>query len=525
MLGPPFFKKLNRVTPLITRDEAIARVESQIYYSDRRASIYKHLKYVGSLPMAPIADEAKFELLDNQIARFILDDDRNFILSHAGDYVVTNDTNDHLLTSILKIDATPCYQYKHHANFPLSMSFVSNMYDYVFQHGGMDAYDLLVDTTMDASSGFIEQRRGLRTKGDCVSANLPFIEYELDDECSEEPIWKVSGKREFQTRVNYVDNKKQRTFIIQPFKALWNMKREFGKQNNAIKMVGWSFYGFNPYEGGVELLVKHLTSFSNKPKRFWMFDAVRWDRLLPIMSEIWSLRCKYKTMTPKICNIVKYMIESKILTPQGDLLWKDWGNNSGSGTTTGDNILGMSIVVAHVCVNLGIKPEMINHYFSFAIFGDDVVGADVLDLDDETVKLIITDTFSMYGLKLDPLVLTRDITDLEFLGFKICKTELGYIPRYPLGRLCCSFLKNDSVMDPWAEYSKMCSLMMMSAGNGEEVFEFFRRAVTTVVMSVDHPEFAKLRNTDLHNTIPKYSDVINWYLGVEGYSHVGGFYH
>lgn len=80
-------------------------------------------------------------------------------------------------------------------------------------------------------------------------------------------------------------------------------------------------------------------------------------------------------------------------------------------------------------------------------------------------------------------------------------------------------------MDPWAEYSKMCSLMMMAAGNGEEVFEFFRRAVTTVVMSVDHPEFVKLRNTDLHNTIPKYSDVINWYLGVEGYSHVGEFYY
>lgn len=475
--------------------------------------------------MAPVAEFAKYELVDNQIARYILEDDRNFIVSHAGDYVVTNDTNEHLQTSIMKIDASPCYKYKTHRLFGESLKFVSDMYDSVFQCGPMDPYTILADTTMEASSGFVEQRRGLRTKGDCVKANLPYIEYELDELCDERPIWKVSGKREFQTRVNYVDNVKQRTFIIQPFKALWNMKREFGGQNEAIKMTGWSFYGFNPYEGGVDKLVKHLNSFSDKAKRYWMFDAVRWDRLLPIMEEIWTLRCKYKKITPKIGNIVKYMIESCILTPQGDLLWKDWGNNSGSGTTTGDNILGMSIVVAHTCLNLGVPANLVKNYFSFAIFGDDVVGADTIELDDEAVKLIITDTFSMYGLKLDPLILTREITDLEFLGFKICKTDLGYIPQYPLERLCCSFLKNDAVMEPWAEYSKMCSLMIMSAGNGEEVFNFFRRAVITVVCSVDHPDFIKLRATDLNNVIPTYNDVINWYLGIEGFSFVSSFYH
>lgn len=473
------------------------------------------MKYLGTMPMAPLADECKYELIDCSIAQYILDDDRNFILKNAGDYVVTNDTRQHIRTSVLKIDAPVCYDFRKSYVYDNALEFIGDMYDSVFRVGPMDTYDILKDTNYDASPGLVEQRRGMRDKRACIM-NGVIHEYDRDVDAVEKPLWKVSGKREFQTRTNFVDNMKQRTFIIQPFKALWQTKREFGAQNEAIKMVGWSFYGHNPYEGGVEQLVKHLTSYSPLPKRFWEFDVVRWDRLLPHMEEIWQLRTKYKKSSTKISNLVKYMIESTLITPEGHVIWKNWGNNSGSSTTTGDNILGMSICLAHICLNLGVPPQGIHEHFSFAVFGDDVVGSDTLAVPDDLLRSIIEDTFSLYGLKLDPLVLTRDITELHFLGYKITKTPRGYIPQYPLERLSAAFLKNDSVMEPLAEYSKMCSLLVMSAGNGEEVFNFFRRALVTAVTSVQHPEFEKLRQTDLDNIIPQYDDVIDWYLGLEG---------
>lgn len=499
-------------------------MESQLFFSGDRAEKYKYLEYLGTYPLPPIAITARCELVPNRMAVHLNRSRYDFFSDNKSDYVVTNSTAQHLEVSVMKMDQPVVYEFRKDVeNYDAAMAYVARMYDNVFRQRSMEVHEMLDDITFDSSPGIVESRRGYRKKVDCVVAGLPAAEYEHPD-LNEIPIWKVSGKRELKLRTEYVGQWKQRTFIIQPFHFFWMTKKEYGLQNEAMKMTGWSFYGFNPYEGGVNKLV-HTLMPSSKFKRFWMLDGKGWDRIFAMMHEVWSMRMKYKEMTLKQRYIYHWMVNSVLMLPDGDKIFKSWGNNSGSSTTTGDNIIGMSLVLAHVFFFLGLTREQLDECIRAAIFGDDLAGADCVPVSNDTLEKAFRFVFTdLYGVTLDPFVITHNIEDIEFLGFKIKKIAGGYIPVYPLGRLACSMIMNDSPMEPSAEFGKMSSLMLMSAGHGETVFNFFRDSLVDVIASTDDPALSALRSQNLSASIPDYGSVIEWYLGYEA-SGVGGFIH
>jgi len=476
------------------------------------------VKYLGTVPTQPQPLAAKCEMQKSVVFEYTSAEFQEFCHQHAGDYVVSNSTADHLDRSIRKVDAPVCHKFRDDPHFVEALSFVQDMFDVCFRAPEMEPYRILDEVVMDSSAGVIFAQMGLPKKGDVIRANLHNSEFSSPD-FDKDVIWKVSGKVEPRLRSDYVGEKKQRTFIIEPFDHLWHTKREYGMQNVAMKNHGWSAYGFNPYEGGVNRLAHLLAEHD----RHIMLDGKGWDRILPHMREVYALRNLYKKPSPLLDWTYRNLICSILVCPNGDVIYKEWGNNSGSGNTTCDNILAMSICLSHVYLYLGYTPEEIRSNVFVAVFGDDVVASDSFGCSDEELEAAYHHVFTnLYGVVLDPFVITRSICDLTFLGFAFAKYHDWYIPCYPLSKLCASAKGNVKGMTVDGELGKLTSLMLMSAGHGKAVFDFFRNAVLDVISHSESDFCNQLRLLDLDKVVPTFYVVIGWYVGWEGI-HMGSF--
>lgn len=479
----------------------------------QREHEYKFVTYVGTVPVQPQPAHAKCELVANDLFARSSDDFKRFVESHAGDYVVSNSTAAHLHRSIMKVDAPVCHEFRKHLDLvKKALAFTSAMYDSALRARDMTDLELQDETVMDRSAGVIPAFMGLPKKGDCFRANL-HNQYFKQPDYSIPVLWKVAGKREPRTREDYVVLGKQRTFIIEPVDHLWSTKKVYGLQNKGLCMLGWSCYGLNPYSGGCNRLARRLT----KHKRFWILDGKGWDRLLSCMREVYLMRNKYKVDDPHLKWVYENLINSFLVLPNGDVIFKTWGNNSGSGNTTGDNIMAMTFVLSFLFFWMGYTAEQIQSSVEVAIFGDDVVGSDSLPCSDEELESAFRFVFGdLFGIVLDPFEIHHDLSKCSFLGFTFSKHGGSWIPKYPLGKLCASVKGNPDRMDFKAELAKLSSLCLMSAGHGETIFNFFRSALFDAVYGSKDPFALQLQDTNLDVFIPKYEDIVWWYLGYEG---------
>jgi len=206
--------------------------------------------------------------------------------------------------------------------------------------------------------------------------------------------------------------------------------------------------------------------------------------------------------------------KSRVVLPCGDFIEKDWGNNSGSGSTTVDNIIGMAIVLVHLFLRLGVPEHLINDMVFAYLFGDDVVMGDNVDVSDEVFTAAVVETFGLYGFILDPLVISNDLADMEFLGFKFQKIGAFWVPKYDLGTLCFGYTHGHGKMSTASEISKFASILLMSAGHGECVYNKFRNELINVLVNVNDKDLNYLKLNDFR-AIPMYNACINWYCGLE----------
>lgn len=443
---------------------------------------------------------------------------------HKSNWVVSHSTKATLEKSCMKLDIQANYR---HLDYPCHLqgvSFMSKMYDHVFQSPILNQNQILERLNLDSAVGEIENARGFRFKRECVEFGLDTTEYENDDFPEEIPIWKVSGKVELKREDEYINDLKQRTFIIQPFKSLWHHMKLYSAQSDALKMTGWSAYGLNPYEGGVDNLARSLL----RGRRFWVLDGKGWDRVISILKVVYEEKSKYipQRYREMAERVARHATESILKFPNGDYVLKSWGNNSGSGSTTADNIFMMTIVLSAVFFHLGCSERQILELVIAFVFGDDVIGSDNLDCSDEELEAAFRFVFTdLYGVVLDPFYITRDLCDpkITFLGFAFTKVrEDRYVPLYDLGRLCSSFIFDDTKeYNPDKELNKMISLMLMSAGHGKEVYNFFRLAIVDCIMKSDCETAVRIRKiSDDRVAVPTFKETINWYLGTESKSRV-----
>ena len=372
-----------------------------------------------------------------------------------------------------------------------------------------------MDMDLSKAPGFFLTWRGFRKKEDAIAAGI-LSELNSLDLLKETPIWKVSGKGEIKETHEYLNEYKQRTFIIEPLEMLYHDKRIFGKQNEGIKGVWWSAYGFNPYDGGVRRIADRLWRFP----RSWEWDVRGYDRVMPHMPEIQGIRLTCVSDDPFANWVVDNKIDSLLVLPNGDVISKSWGNNSGSGTTTGDNIIGMSIIIVHGLLRAGIPKATIMRDVDCLIFGDDVLGGDRLDISDDTFKKIIENAFSLYGYTLDPFKVSHDLCGHTFLGFEISKQGDEYLPKYNIARIAFSFSHSISEdVDPNKELSKMQSLLLMTVGHGETIYNLFREAYIQVIVRSDCSAARKImKRGNPYSVVPTYEETLSWCLGLEGSS-------
>jgi len=367
------------------------------------SSHYDNFTLHGRFPAAPAPEFVNPFLGVGSAFNLVGENERNKILSLAGDFCFTPSTRKHLDVSVRKMDHKPVRDYLDCPFYQRALAYVDAKFMDALTVNDMTPSEILEDTDLDKACGYFETWRGFRTKGDCVKAGLLFEFEDLD--MDEVVLWKVSGKHEIKETDLYLGEWKQRTFIIEPFSMLYHDKRHFGKQNAGMKNCWWSKYGFNPYEGGVHMMATNLCRF----KRKWEWDVKGYDRLFPHMRDVQNMRLRHIKDNPRARWVAENKCRSTLVLPNGDIISKDWGNNSGSGTTTGDNIIGMAIPIVHSFLRMGFTEKQIDDLVWCNLFGDDVLGGDNLDISDETFKEGILSTFKLYGFLFDPFIISHTI--------------------------------------------------------------------------------------------------------------------
>ena len=294
----------------------------------------------------------------------------------------------------------------------------------------------------------------------------------------QDPLWSVHPKKEFKLLADLLKGK-IRLFTIPPFSLLYEQLR-FGKRiSERMKNFKWSAFGFVPYHGGVNRLALKLLT-----KRIRIFyDISGWDKFLPLLERVYSIISTNvdipKDLLPNYMWCVKNTIEYFFKTPNGHVFLKKYGNPSGSGVTTRDNILAHIIIVASALIHcyylkFGYYPEMdlVCQQIVF-IFGDD----SIMSLDEEFDYILKDDFlkkhFARFGLTLKYCYggLDYPLSKMQFLGFEFRYIDGIWYPCYDVQKLATSFIY-DSV-----------------SSNSREAF--ISRAFTLTVMSFPTEHFSK----------------------------------
>ncbi len=148
----------------------------------------------------------------------------------------------------------------------------------------------------------------------------------------------MAGKVEYCNKEDRAAHK-IRLFQIPPVELLLGQLM-FGKQIS-LNLMGyhWSAYGFNPFSGGFPALA---TSLLRKPRR-GCYDVSGWDKFIPLMRTLYASLTKFMSFrSPEeeahwkwvFKNTVAYFFKSD----DGRVFLKTYGNASGTGVTTRDNI-------------------------------------------------------------------------------------------------------------------------------------------------------------------------------------------
>jgi len=349
------------------------------------------------------------------------------------------------------------------------------------------------------SCGFPANHFGIRTKKELVNC-VEYWEWVRVNKFIHPVIWVSCPKKEFKKYEDILEGK-IRMFQIPPMYFLQSQLKFGRKSSEAIKSHPWSAYGFNPYRGGVDRLARRL--FSKRIRL--IYDVSGWDKYIPILSDV--LAQTYRASSPYLSDDdkieLKWVIENTAMAymklTDGTVVCKWYGNPSGSGTTTRDNILAHVVIVAHALsecyfLKYGVYPKVDLLLAQLVqLFGDD----SVLGLDDD-FDFILNDGylhnhFTKYGLKLKYLRggYNAPLENLDFLGFSFKFMDGFWYPKYDVVRLATSFLYNGpEKVDNYREatISKWFTLFVMSYPNEEHFM--FRQAYGEIyrkLLSVQDP--------------------------------------
>lgn len=455
---------------------------------------YVGLQYLGKLPVtAKFNSDVKYSMSINRFTKY-MGDHMYPLKEHAGDeYVVVKPTLASMNTVIKKWDTRNPVNYNdkfHWYGFTyLHMQYGSLCYDPIAHSEEISEY-----VNWTTSGGFPSNMFRFNNRLE-LQQDPNYQEWEEKEVSTLESnfgpaVYTASNKIEFKKRVEVVEDNKMRKFQIPPHHLL-KMQLKFGKRIS-LRMKGykWSAYGFNPYSGGVHKLALALLQ-----KRIRLiYDVSGWDMLLPILNDVHKFitahngfedfseleKLQYAWMVENTVNHIIKLFD-------GDVVRKCYGNPSGSGTTTRDNILAHVVIVASLLAKayydkFGMLPsqELLNRQV-VQLFGDD----SILGLDEEFDSVLkegfIAEHFKSYGMTLKFLKGGYDhpLEDLTFLGFSFVKIKGFWYPKYDTIRLATAAVYNSpNNKTREAFITRLFILTLMSFASEE--YCLFKRALLEV---------------------------------------------
>jgi len=372
--------------------------------------------------------------------------------------------------------------------------FLRSEYSCIFRDPISNSEEISHETDWTKSGGYTSTFYGIKTKGDLVQDpgylasdhhNKPYLTI---------PMTTVANKIELKVKRDILQNKIRQFFISEYH--LFKSQIKFGKRSSKkLLNFKWSAYGFSPFMGGVNRMAKRLLS---KRIRFF-YDVSGWDKFIPLMKDLYLqiMGMTKEWLSDDDIDEFLWMIQNTIeffcVLYDGDIVLKKYGNASGSGTTTRDNIL-MHIIIAAAFlseayyIKMGSLPtfQLLTEQI-VKLFGDDSVFA--VDIEFDYVLFnkdhedgFLNSFFKRMGMKLKFLYGGEDydIEKMSFLGFTFKMIDGIYLPLYDSQRLATSFLHTNDKKDTLEAYvSKLFVLTMMSFAGPH--FDKFFKAYNAVI--------------------------------------------
>lgn len=446
-------------------------------------SNFVNLKYLGVVPSGSnIKSLTPYARDMHPLTRHIGLSNVTELKNIAGDkFYLAIPTIDNINFSVSTYENRPPRSYRDKFH-DLGIKYLNNEYGHIFNDSISNSEQIWDLIDLSKSTGYPGNHYGFANKR-ALCKHQPFIDYmSTNTHLKHTPIWCVHPKEEFKELDDLKANK-IRLFTIPPLDLLYEQIRFSKKSGERLKMNKWSAYGFNPYRGGTNRMARRLLS-----KRIRLFyDISGWDKFLAILEEMY-LKCIFpnSNIPDEYKNNFLWMAfntyDFMFKTPFGHTFQKNYGNPSGSGATTRDNILAHIIILASALIECYFNKY--NEYPSYSLltqqivylFGDD----NIMSLDEE-FSLILEDDFlfkhfEKYGMKLKFLHggLDFPIEQMQFLGFYFHNHDGIYIPKYDIQRLSTAVIyQNGRDRSREAYTSRLFILMVMSFPTTEK-YPFFK---------------------------------------------------
>jgi len=393
----------------------------------------------------------------------------------AGDkYYIVQPTKTNIENVIRGWDEKKPDTYQNFLSWSRATQFLSNKYGFLCRDSVSTTEEVDSYINYNKSPGYPANLWNIDTKAELVRDKM-FLDWQGRFQYSEIPFYIASPKKEYLAWEDIAPTdmggrEKIRLFTIPPFHLLQQQLR-FGKKiSTRIKNFKWSAYGFNPYKGGVDLLANRLLS---KPIRFF-YDVSGWDKFLPLMKAVYAflkLNNGYNSFSESLKKAYDWMethsVSYFIKMYDGSVYQKKYGNASGSGTTTRDNILAHILIVSCFLMEafynkFGCWPtdQFLDEQI-VQLFGDDSVCSVDEEFDYVLHPGFLDDFFSRFGMKLKFLKGGRDfpIEEMQFLGFTFRKIEGKYFPLFDTQRLATTMIYDG--VQPLNRESFICRAFML----------------------------------------------------------------
>nr|AUM57521.1 polyprotein [Pokeweed mosaic virus] len=284
-------------------------------------------------------------------------------------------------------------------------------------------------------------------------------------------IWNGSLKAELRPDEKVSQNK-TRTFTAAPLDTLLGGKvcvDDFNNQFYSLNLkCPWSV-GMTKFYGGWNSLMTQLPDG-------WLYcdaDGSQFDSSLSpyLINAVLNLRLSFmedwELGERMLKNLYTEIVYTPIATPDGTIVKKFKGNNSGQPSTVVDNTL---MVILAMYYSFEIH-DLSEHDCVFFVNGDDLLIA----IKPEKEKFLdgLSETFKTLGLKYDFSSRTRNREDLWFMSHRAIKREGIYIPKLEPERIV-SILEWDRSSEPTHRLEAICAAMIESWGYDQLTHEIRR---------------------------------------------------